>query len=320
MGLESHLRRTAEATMEEMSQGVRVRIPATTANLGPGFDCLGMALDVHNTIEMDFDIQTTVEVTGFGAESLSSGPEHLVARSAMLLAVRTEKIVAGWKLRQHNDIPLARGMGSSSAAIVGGLVAANALLETELTNEELLKLAVEIEGHPDNVAPALLGGLVVCCTDEDGLRVARFEPPAGLKACLAIPDYEVSTEAARKVMPAQIPHGDGVFNTCHSTAVLAALVSGDMELLGHAMKDRLHEPYRAPLVKGMDACVAAAKEAGAHAAALSGSGPTIVAFATENEDAIVQAMVDTLRSAGVSCRGCVAGMSREGAGIVVGGE
>ncbi len=295
---------------------VRVLVPATTANLGPGFDCLGMALSVHNSIEMSSAAETTVEVRGFGADTLARGEEHLVIRSARLLASRTGMHTPGWRLAQRNDIPLARGMGSSSAAIVGGLVAANALLRTGLSERELLDLAVEIEGHPDNVAPALLGGLVVCCTDEEGLGVARFPAPAGLKACLAIPDYEVSTEAARKVMPRQIPHADGVFNTCHSTAVLAALLSGDVKLLGQAMKDRLHEPYRAPLVRGMDDCVAAARSAGAHAAALSGSGPTIVAFATDNAEQVLEAMLESLRGVGVSCRGLVADMSAQGARIV----
>ncbi len=292
---------------------IRVRTPATTANLGPGFDCLGLALNVYNTIELGLAGVTAVEVTGCGAESLPRDAENLVLKSADRVAQRIGRSVPGWVLRQHNDIPLARGMGSSSAAIVSGLVAANELLGAGLAPRELLDIAVAIEGHPDNVAPAMLGGLTVCCSDEAGLGVARFAPPPNLRAVLAIPDYEISTEAARRVMPREISHADGVFNTCHSTAVLAALIAGDMELLGQAMKDRLHEPYRARLVAGMAECVAAARAAGAHAAALSGSGPTIVAFATGNEAEILAAMLAALRERGVTCEGRVAELEAEGA-------
>lgn len=294
---------------------VRVRVPATTANLGPGFDCLGMALGLYNTVELELAEHTSVQVTGFGADRLPRDESNLVLRSARRVAQVAGRTVTGWRLHQHNDIHLARGMGSSSAAIVGGLVAANTLLGAGLGERHLLELAVEIEGHPDNVAPALLGGLTVCCTDEEGLGVARFDPPEGLQAVLAIPDYEVSTEAARKVLPRQIPHRDGVFNTCHATAVLAALLSGDWALLGQAMKDRLHEPYRAGLVKGLGPCVAAARSAGACAAALSGSGPTIVAFVTGDPQPVLGAMMGALKAWGVQCEGRVASLVAEGATV-----
>ena len=309
------LRAGPERTIHLMG-AVTVVTPATTANLGPGFDCLGLALGIFNTIELAVSDQTRVEITGFGQQALPRDEGNLVLRSAAHLAREVGCHAPGWALRQHNEIHLARGLGSSSAAIVGGLVAANELLESGLTPREMLDIAVAIEGHPDNVAPALLGGLTVCCTDDEGLGVVRFEPPGPLKAILAIPDYEVSTEEARKVIPRHIPHADGTFNTCHSTAVLAALLSGDMALLGQAMKDRLHEPYRAPLVKGMAECVAAARSAGAHGAALSGSGPTIVAFATENEEQILEAMVGALREQGVVCEGRIAESESGGAAIM----
>ena len=295
---------------------VKVQVPATTANLGPGFDCLGMALGFYSTVELAVAEHTTVDIEGFGADTLARDGRHLVLRSAGRVAQRAGIRVPGWSLKQHNAIHLARGMGSSSAAIVAGLVAANEVLQAGLSSGDLLGLAVEIEGHPDNVAPALLGGLTVCCTDEQGLGVARFDPPAGLRAVLAIPDYEVSTEEARKVMPREVSHSDGVFNTCHSTAVLAALISGDFDLLGQAMKDRLHEPYRSPLVRGMAECVSAAKAAGARAAALSGSGPTIIAFVTEDAEGVADAMLSALRSQGVVCESRIADLVPEGAAIL----
>ena len=295
---------------------VAVKIPATTANLGPGFDCLGLALDLFNTVELARSDSSSVDVTGAGADTLPRDPANLVIRSATRLAEVAGAPAQHWALRQHNDIPLARGLGSSSAAIIGGLVAANELLAADLRPREMLKIAVEIEGHPDNVAPALLGGLTVCCTDEEGLGVARFDPPDSLKVVLAIPDYEVSTSQARQVMPTCVSHADATFNTCHSTAVLAALVSGDMDLLGRAMKDRLHEPYRRPLVRGMVECVAAARNAGAHAAALSGSGPTIVAFVTCCEQQVLEAMVAALGEHGVRAKGRIAAPHPQGAVVV----
>ncbi len=306
---------------------VSVLVPATTANLGPGFDCLGLALDLHNRVELAVADATTVHVTGHGADRLPRDETNLVLRSAARVAQVAGRRPPGWALRQHNEIPLARGLGSSSAAIVGGLVAANLALEVGMAPRDLLNLAVQMEGHPDNVAPALLGGLTVCCSDPaddagrvgTGLGVARFDPTPGLRAALAIPDYEVSTEAARRVLPAQVSHADAVFNTGHCAAVLAALISGDLRLLGQAMKDRLHEPYRAPLVRGMAEGVAAALAAGAHAAALSGSGPTLVAFVTsalpEGEKAVLEAMVAALRAQGVSCQGLVVALTGEGAKV-----
>ena len=278
---------------------ITVRVPATTANLGPGFDCLGLALRLHNTVGLELCDRFAVAVSGEGADTLARDERNLVLRSALHLARLCGKPVSGLRLRQENVIPLARGMGSSSAAIVGGLVAANELLHCGMSREELLRVAAEIEGHPDNVAPALLGGLTVCCIEGGALLTERFPAPPGLRAVVAVPNFKVSTEEARKVMPRDIPHADGVYNTTHAALTLACLISGRYELLRGAMRDRLHQPYRAHLVPGFEPALAAAREAGALGAAMSGSGPTLIAFARDGEAQVAEAMLAALRAHGV---------------------
>ena len=268
-----------------------VRVPATTANLGPGFDCLGLALDIYNTVELSLAVETTVQITGEGQGQLSLGLNNLVLRAADRLAEQVESEVPGWHLRQHNEIPLARGLGSSSAAIVGGLIAANELLQASFDRQQLLGIAAEIEGHPDNVGPALYGGLTACCVEAGDVRCIRLDAPRELDIGVVIPHFEVSTQRAREVLPEQVSFDDAVFNLSRTAGTLAALVAGRWEVLSTVMKDRLHQPHRASLVPGIEEVIAAAEEAGAHGAALSGSGPTVVAFATEQRDAILEAMV-----------------------------
>lgn len=295
-------------------QTVRVRVPATSANLGPGFDTLGLALTLYNEIELSLADATTVEIAGEGADTLPRDRGHLVLHAADELAAKVGREVAGWRLKQHNAIPLARGMGSSSAAIIAGLVAANELLEAGLEQYELLWLAARIEGHPDNVAPALFGGLTVCCTNAETCTV-NFPAPA-ISVVVAIPDFEVSTEAARKVMPSSIPYQDGVHNTSHVAMTLAAFVSGEFEKLACGMRDKLHQPYRAHLVPGFQDTLDAAVDAGAYGACLSGSGPTIAAFCTENQERVAAAMVSALLDAGVQARSLILQTDADGAKVL----
>lgn len=293
---------------------VRVAVPATTANLGPGYDSLGLALGLHNEIELAVADVTTVAVEGEGAESLAQDDRNLVLTSARRLAEQAGRTVPGWQLRQVNRIPLARGLGSSSAAIVAGLVATNHLLELGLPSADLLTVASDIEGHPDNVAPALLGGLTVCCADPQ-LSCLPLPGP-NLRVIVAIPDFEVSTEAARKVMPSTIPHADGVYNVAHVALTVAALTSGEFTHLRLSLRDRLHQPYRAHLVPGFEQVCEAALAAGAYGAALSGSGPTVAAFAGESDEAIAEAMTGAFRKAGVRARSLILPVDSEGAKVL----
>jgi homoserine kinase len=278
---------------------IRVRVPATSANLGPGFDALGLALRLHNILELEPAESPAIEVDGEGAGTLPRDPSHLAYRAALAVHARAGRAPGAFRMRQQNRIPLGRGLGSSAAAIVSGAVAANALLGDPLDRQALLDLAAELEGHPDNVAAALFGGLVVCAGTPSGIRWVRLAPPA-LRAVVAVPAFAVSTREARRLLPARVPFEDAVFNVTRTALLVAALGAGRTDLLGDATEDRLHQPYRAALVPGLDHALAAARRAGAHGVALSGSGPSVLALG--DAAGIGEAIADAFRGAGVACR------------------
>jgi homoserine kinase len=292
-----------------------VTVPATTANLGPGFDSLGLALALFNVVEVWPDDAEPHVIEGEGTASLPCGPGNLVRRSMRAVGQRVGRELPRVGIRQRNDIPLARGLGSSSAAIVGGCVAANELLGAPLTGSELFAIEAEIEGHPDNVAAASFGGLTVCYQTADGPHWLEITPLAPPKAVVAIPEHVVSTEEARRALPDSVPRADAVLNVGHAAAVVAAFATGAHAALGAALEDRLHQPYRAHLVPGMDEAIAAACEAGAFGAALSGSGPTIVAFAASREEAVAAAMKAALARAGVKATTRVLEIWNDGATV-----
>jgi homoserine kinase len=207
------------------------------------------------------------------------------------------------------------GLGSSSAAIVGGLVAANQLTHNPLTRDELLALAIEIEGHPDNVAPALLGGLVIIAADERGPIVDRVDVPE-MKVVAIHPDLRVATKTARRILPTTVSREDAIFNAGRVALVTLALSRGDFDLLGRAMDDRLHQPLRKYLIIGYDDVVNAAKSAGAAAIAISGSGPSMIAFAPDHHAAIAQAMKDAFTANKIESRTWILNVDREGARVI----
>jgi len=294
---------------------VSVRVPATTANLGPGYDCLGLALGLHNEVTLSRADEVQVAIEGHGAEALPRDGSHLVLQAARAAAEAAGEDLPALALHQINRIPLARGLGSSSAAIVGGIVACNELLSLGMSRERMIDIAAEVEGHPDNVAPALLGGLTVCCVIEGRVLVERMTVAPGLSCVVAIPDHEVPTTEARSALPENVPHADAVFNLCRSSLMVAALVSGDFEVLDEATRDRLHQPYRAHLVPGMEDAIDAALGAGAHGACLSGSGPTVAAFVTERGEEVGETMVNAFAQVGVSAEAAILALSSEGAQV-----
>lgn len=296
-------------------QSVTVHVPATTANLGPGYDCLGLALALHNEVRLSLADADSVEIEGEGAESLPCDATHLVLGAAQAAADAAGERLPRLALRQLNRIPLARGLGSSSAAIVGGVVGANELLGLGLDERAMLDVCTRVEGHPDNVAPALLGGLTVCCTVGEQVLCRRLDVAPGLSCVVAIPDFEVATRDARRALPQTVEHADAVFNLCRVGLIVSALVSGDFDVLGEAMRDRLHQPHRAHLVPGMEATIAAARDAGAYSAALSGSGPTVAAFVSGDGEEVGRAMVNAFGRAGVTARSRVFELSHDGASI-----
>ncbi|MDK2888877.1 MAG: homoserine kinase [Thermoanaerobacter sp.] len=293
---------------------VRVQVPATTANLGPGFDCLGMALKFYNIIEMaQVSSGLSIEVHGEGVQDITRDESNIVYRAAMHLFKQVGFVPAGLRIRLLNNIPVARGLGSSASAIVGGLVAANVLSGNKLSPRELLTMASQLEGHPDNVAPALLGGVIISAIVEGEVRYVKIDPPPGLKVVVVIPDFQLSTRAAREVLPQHVSLGDAVFNLGRAALLVAALQQGRLDLLATAMEDRLHQPYRASLVPGMKKVLAAARLAGARGVCLSGAGPSIIALADSNMELIARVMKDTFRESGIPARALVLEPSSIGA-------
>jgi homoserine kinase len=239
-----------------------VRVPASSANLGPGFDCLAAALALHLELE--------VEETGrFAVEThlpVARGRENLCVQAFERL-----RSADGFTFRIRSRIPLSGGLGSSAAAIVAGLMAADHLFELDAP---LLELASQLEGHPDNVAAALCGGLVVCT----GGDAVRFDPPTGLEALAVVPEEAVNTKRARAALPAQVPLEDAVFNVAHASLLTLGLARGDWDLLARGLHDRLHQPYRGPLFPRSLELAERARELGALGATISGAGPTVLVW------------------------------------------
>ena len=257
---------------------VTVRVPATTANLGPGFDCLGMALGLHNTATVQVTHgRLDVRIQGEGAEDLRWGEENRVLRAIRLAFDQSGRQLPSLALEQKNKIPLARGLGSSAAASVAGLVAGNALMGDPLSQDQLLSLATQLEGHPDNVAPALLGGLVIVVRHAGELLCHKVIVPSDLTAALFVPEVSVPTEEARRVLPAQVSRADAVHNLGRVALLVAALQQREYHLLDAATRDRLHQPHREKVFPAMPALLDAARHAGALGALRSGAGSTVLA-------------------------------------------
>jgi len=262
-----------------MRKKVAIKVPATSANLGPGFDCVGMALNLYNTVVLEESDDYKIEIIGEGEKTLPRNTSNLVFRAIRTLFNRASYHSPGWKLRLENKIPLQRGLGSSAAAIVGGLLAANTVAGNPFSSHELLLQAIELEGHPDNVAAALFGGIVIIVEHEKSYFYTRFLPPQGMRIYAVVPDSSLATKVARSVLPEVVPFEDAVFNLGRVALLVAALREGNWDLLTAALHDRLHQPYRADLIPGFAEILNAARQAGAYGAVLSGAGPSVIAFA-----------------------------------------
>lgn len=260
---------------------ITIRVPATSANLGPGFDCLGLALDVWNEITFEPSEKMRHHVTGEGADKLNKGSRNLLTKAYMRLFEVCGRRFDAANIEAQNTIPMSSGLGSSAAAIVAGLFGANEMLGTPVDTDGLLKLATEMEGHPDNAAPALFGGLVVSVMKQDEIITRRYEIPE-LTVVIVKPDVEWLTKTARAVLPRSVSRADAIHNIGRTALVVDALRGGDLNLLQQVMEDRIHQPYRLRHISGGMAAYKRARQYGA--AALSGAGPSIIAF-VPNEDA-----------------------------------
>ena len=294
-----------------IGQGVVVDVPATTANIGPGFDCLGAALDLGNRFELRviegggerFDLI----IQGSEGSHLRGGPDNLVYRSAQRVWREAGEEPVALEARVQLAVPPARGLGSSATAIVAGLIGANALVGEPLSREKLLELAIDIEGHPDNVVPSLIGGLCMTArAASNRWRVVRCEWDPSVQVVVAIPAIRLSTSDARRAMPRSIPIPDAVLNLGALTLLLQGLRTGNGDLIADGLHDRIHEPYRWGLIQGGRAVREAALEAGAWGCVISGAGPTLLALASASvAEAVSQAMVKAWEAEGVASTGAV---------------
>jgi homoserine kinase len=276
---------------------VTVRVPATSANLGPGFDTLGLALGFYDELVVSTRSEpgATVEVIGEGsagsAAPVSTDASNLVVQSIAHAYKFAGVALPGLNLRAHNQIPHSRGMGSSSAAIVSGLMAAKGLLEGQFdfTEQDLLALATELEGHPDNVAPALFGGLTIAWTTDEGPRCKKLLVHRGVSPLVLVPSFTMSTKLARSLQPENVPHEDAIFNVSRSSLLVAALTQSP-ELLFESTEDKLHQDYRAEAMPQTSTLIKALRGAG-FAAVVSGAGPSILVLCSDPAQRLAAAKV-----------------------------
>ena len=274
---------------------ISVKVPATTANLGPGFDCLGMALPVYNTITIE---ETVLPGTGIEINVMNDNEaadellmEHIpmdensiIYKAVELLYNSIGQTPSELKITVQSQIPIARGLGSSASVIVGGLLAANELLGRPADEVALLSIATEVEGHPDNVTPAIVGGLVLSSQEEDGsILYRKLNWPEEWNITVCVPDYELSTEISRSVLPKEVPMEDAVFNAKRLGMFIQAVNTKDAELMKLALQDKLHQPYRMKLVPGLDKIIENLKhEENVLGCVLSGAGPSIIVISQKN--------------------------------------
>jgi len=282
---------------------ITVTVPATTANLGPGFDCIGAALTLYNKFKFTRleEGGLIIDVTGAEAERVQTDESNLLYQAFVKLYQYIGQTPPSVKMEIQLGVPLARGLGSSATAIVGGLVGANQLAGAPLTQLQVMELAIAMEGHPDNVVPALLGGCRLAATSADNWAICDIPWNEDIVPVLAIPDFELSTSEARQVLPTQVSRADAIFNTAHLGLLLRGLQTGKGEWLSTALQDRLHQPYRQALIPGYDAVNAAAMKAGAYGMVISGAGPTLLALVDQlHSQAVEAAMLSAWQSTGIT--------------------
>lgn len=282
---------------------VIVRVPATSANLGPGFDCLGLALGLYNHVTLDVvhrPAEPVVTIRGEGRGTLPRGSRNLALRAAQRTVRAASRDLFVSAIVLDNAIPISGGLGSSAAAIVGAMIAGNALTENPLSRGDLLRVALEYEPHPDNLAPAIFGGWTVAVLAASGDPiVVPLSPPPGLRAVVLTPNRSVSTHQSRAALPPLVPHADAAFNVGRTALLVAGLLEGRHDLLAAGMEDRLHQTYRADTYPAMPKIIQAALDAGAVGAALSGSGPSILALCAGHTGPVAEAMTAAAHRSGL---------------------
>lgn len=281
---------------------VTLKVPGTTANLGPGFDCIGAALSIYNQFQFTRldEGELIIHVTGAEAERVQTDESNLIYQAFVKLYQYIDQTPPPVKIEIGLGVPLARGLGSSATAIVGGLVAANQLAGEPLSQSQVMELAIAMEGHPDNVVPALLGGCRLAATSGTGWAICDVPWHSDIVPVVAIPDFELSTSEARRVLPTEFSRADAIFNTAHLGLLLRGLETGKGEWLTAALQDKLHQPYRQALIPGYAAVNAAAIASGAYGMVISGAGPTLLALTNvNNAQAVETAMASAWKAQGI---------------------
>jgi homoserine kinase len=299
-----------------------ITVPATTANIGPGFDCLGAALSRYNRFHFKpgalADLR--IQATGLGAQQVSLNADNLLYQAFLKVYQHLGEVAPPVEIQVEMDVPLSRGLGSSATAIVGGIVGANALAGFPLSDPMLLQLAIEMEGHPDNVVPAFLGGCQLTTPNpadtEFPWTICDIPWPDRLIPVVAIPDLELSTSLARQVLPLQYDRADAIFNMAHLGLLLRGLEQGRPDWLRTALHDRIHQPYRKVLIPGFEALETAALAAGAYGVVISGAGPTVLALADQDyQEPVTSALVQAWQSLGL--QGSVQPLALDRSGVTI---
>lgn len=268
---------------------IEVRVPATSANMGPGFDCLGIALNMFNNFYIE-EIDKGFEITGCGEEYRNSNNLVYTSMLRCFEEIGYNYGQRGYRIKIEASIPVSRGLGSSAACILGGVLAANEIGGGNLSKDEILEIAARIEGHPDNVSTALFGGMQASIEENGRFYHESIHIADGLKFCTIIPDFTLSTKEARAVLPKSMPHKDAVFNVGRTSLLIAALTSGNFDLLKYACRDKLHQPYRGGLIRNYNEVVEESVHLKSLGVFLSGAGPTIMALLKEDDNEFSRAM------------------------------
>ncbi len=293
-----------------------VTVPATSANLGPGFDTLGMAVSLHNRFTItEIDGENQITVRGHGDGLLPNDETNLVYCAAERVFRAVGYRPVGIRIDIENRIPVESGLGSSSTAIVGGMMAANVLAGSPMSQLDLLDFANEMEGHPDNVTPAIFGGITVSAVHQGQAIHYPLNLAQPFKVAIVLPQYRLNTKEARAALPSMIPFKDAVFNVSRIALLIRALETGDYEMLAVAMNDQLHQPYRFKLVPGLEYACHAVRNAGAAGVAISGSGPGIVIFSPDNHDALIRTASLSFGQAGLTCQSWILDLDTKGATV-----
>ncbi|PJI07139.1 MULTISPECIES: homoserine kinase [Clostridium] len=274
---------------------IRVRVPATSANMGAGFDTLGMALKLYNEITIE-ETEGKTEIKLLNGKLDRNYKENLTYKSIVKVYNFLNRGYKGFKIdMSRTNIPLSRGLGSSAACIVGGIVGANALLKGNMAVQDMLSIAVDIEGHPDNVAPALLGGIVISINDNGNIIYSKVNEKSNLKYAVMVPDFKVSTAASRKVLPDSYSREDAVFNVSRCAMLISALNNGENEKLRYVFEDKIHQPYRKKLINNVDEIFINAKKNGSLGEFISGSGSTLIAVIDGGDTEFIYKMENYLK-------------------------